>query len=119
MILDRYIIAQVIKGTLLALMVLVSLSVFFLFIGELEDLGRGNYNLLSIFQYILLSTASKFVEFMPLAILLGTILSLGALASNSEIIAMQSAGVSVIRLIHGGKARRSFFPSQGNRIIPK
>ena len=36
---------------------------------------------------------------MPLAILLGTILSLGSLASSSEIIAMQAAGLSVYQLL--------------------
>ena len=99
MILDRYIMSQVVKGTLLALLVLVSLAVFFTFIGELEDLGRGNYNLVEISIYVLLGLPGKLVEFMPLAILLGTILSLGALASNSEIIAIQSSGVSVFRLL--------------------
>jgi lipopolysaccharide export system permease protein len=36
---------------------------------------------------------------MPIAVLLGSILSLGSLASNSEIIAMQASGVSLARLI--------------------
>ena len=99
MIINRYIFSQIHLGTLLTLMVLVSLSLIFVFIAELEDLGRGYYSLLHIVEYVGLLFPGKVVEFMPLAVMLGTILSLGSLASNSEIIAMQAAGVSVFRLL--------------------
>ena len=90
---------QIHQGTILALLVLVSLSLFFVFIGELEDVGRGYYSSLHAIEYVALLFPGKVVEFMPLAILLGTILSLGSLASNSEIVAMQAAGISVGRLL--------------------
>ncbi len=99
MIINRYIARQIYQGTLLTLLVLVSLSLFFVFIGELEDVGKGHYNGLLAVEYVVLLFPGKVVEFMPLAIMLGTILSLGSLASNSEMIAMQAAGVSVIRLL--------------------
>ena len=50
-------------------------------------------------EYVALRIPGKVVEFMPLAVLIGTILSLGGLASNSEIIAMQAAGISVVGLL--------------------
>lgn len=99
MIINLYIARQIYQGTLLTLLVLVSLSLFFVFIGELEDVGRGYYSGLLAIEYVVLLFPGKVVEFMPLAIMLGTILSLGSLASNSELIAMQAAGVSVIRLL--------------------
>ena len=99
MIINRYILRQIHLGTLLTLLILVSLSLFFVFIAELEDLGKGYYSLLHIVEYVGLLFPGKVVEFMPLAVMLGTILSLGSLASNSEIIAMQAAGVSVVRLL--------------------
>lgn len=99
MIISRYILRQIHQGTILALLVLVSLSLFFVFIGELEDVGRGYYSSLHAIEYVALLFPGKVVEFMPLAILLGTILSLGSLASNSEIVAMQAAGISVGRLL--------------------
>lgn len=99
MIINRYILRQVHQGTLLTLLVLVSLSLFFVFVGELEDVGKGYYSSLHAIEYVALLFPGKVVEFMPLAIMLGTILSLGSLASNSEIIAMQAAGVSVAGLL--------------------
>jgi len=83
----------------MVLLVLVSFGLFFIFIGQLEDIGRGNYDLLHVVEYVALRVPGKVVEFMPLAVLLGTILSLGSLASNSEIIAMQAAGMSVLQLL--------------------
>jgi lipopolysaccharide export system permease protein len=99
MILGRYILRQITQGALLTLLILVSISLFFTFIGELGDIGRGYYDMLQVSKYVALRIPGKVVEFMPLAVLIGTILSLGGLASNSEIIAMQAAGVSVARLL--------------------
>jgi|TARA_B110000259_G_scaffold45423_2_gene52670 lipopolysaccharide export system permease protein len=98
-ILGRYILGRIIQGVVLTLLVLVSISLFFIFIGELDDIGRGYYNMVHIGEYIVLRIPGKVVEFMPLAVLIGTILSLGGLASNSEIIAMQASGVSVAGLL--------------------
>ena len=99
MIISRYLQRNIYLGTLLALLVLTSLSLFFLLVNELEDIGRGNYGYSEAFQYIALSTPARIVEFLPLAALLGCIVSLGALASNSEIIAMQASGASLTRLL--------------------
>lgn len=99
MIIGRYIVRTIHLGTLVTLLGLVSLGLFFVFMGELEDLGQGRYDLPQILWFVALSIPGKVVQFMPLAVLLGCILSLGALASNSEIIAMQASGVSLARLI--------------------
>lgn len=99
MIINRYIQRSIYLGTLGALLILVSLSLFFLFVRELDDLGTGSYGLPQVFKYIALSIPGKMVEFMPLAVLLGTMLSLGSLASNSEIIAMQASGISLKRML--------------------
>ena len=99
MIINRYIYRHLFQGTFMALGVLVSLGVFFTFVGQLEDVGRGDYSLLRVVEYVALVVPGKIVEYMPLAILLGTILNLGSLASNSEIIAMQAAGISVMQLM--------------------
>ena len=99
MIINRYIQRSIHLGTLGALSILVSLSLFFLFVRELDDLGQGGYGVLQVLEYVLLSAPGKIVEFMPLAVLLGSILSLGALAANSEIIAMQASGISLQRML--------------------
>jgi lipopolysaccharide export system permease protein len=98
-ILSRYIQRNIYLGTLGALLLLVSLSLFFVFVRELDDIGRGSYGLPQALEYIVYSFPGKVVEALPLAVLLGSILSLGSLASNSEIIAMQASGMSLGRLL--------------------
>ncbi|MCP4878589.1 MAG: LPS export ABC transporter permease LptG [Gammaproteobacteria bacterium] len=102
MIINRYIARTIHLGTFTALLALAGLGLFFLFVGELDDLGKGGYHLPEIIKYVALSLPGKVVEFMPLAVLLGSILGLGALASNSEIIAMQASGVSLSKLLSPG-----------------
>ncbi len=99
MIIKLYMMRTIHQGTLLVLLVLVSLGLFFIFVGQLEHIGRGNYSLLHVVEYVALLVPGKIVESMPLAVLLGTILSLGSLAGNSEIIAMQAAGISVLQIL--------------------
>lgn len=99
MILSRYIQRSIYLGTLGALLLLVSLSLFFVFVRELDDIGQGGYGLAQAVEFVAYSLPGKVVEFLPLAVLLGSILSLGALAANSEIIAMQASGMPIRRLL--------------------
>lgn len=99
MIVNRYIQRNIYLGTLGALLLLVSLSLFFLLLREIRHLGEGGYGIGQILKYLALVTPGKIVEFMPLAILIGNMLSLGVLANNSELIAMQASGVTRRRML--------------------
>lgn len=99
MIITRYLARQIVRGTLLVLLILVSLSLFFTLIRELDDLGSGQYGAWQLIQYLVLRTPSFTVDYMPLAALIGCMLSLGNLASNSELIALQSSGLSIQKFI--------------------
>jgi lipopolysaccharide export system permease protein len=98
-ILGRYVIAQVVIGTLFALLLLVTLDVVFALIGELGDLGRGTYGLLEALAYVLLTLPRRVYELVPTAALLGGLLWLGNLASNSELTAMRASGVTLFTFL--------------------
>lgn len=93
-VLNRYILIEVIKGSVLATLVLLTLLNFFSFTDELGELGEGDYGLGSIFLYLTLTSPRNFYELMPSGALLGSLMTLGALANNRELVAMQAAGVS-------------------------
>lgn len=97
-ILDRYIGMTIIAGTLLALFILLSIDVFFAFVHEVQDLGKGTYALSDVFSYVGLTIPRRAHDMMPMAALIGSVLSLGALASTSELVAIRAAGVSVTRI---------------------
>lgn len=97
-ILDRYIGLTVIGGTLLALFVLLSIDLFFAFINEAQDIGIGRYGLHDALVYVGLTVPRRLYEMFPMAALIGSLLSLGVLASNSELVSMRAAGVSILRI---------------------
>lgn len=93
-VLDRYLGATVIRGSLLALFVLVALSGFFALLGELGDL-RNDYGLTEALLFTALTLPRHAYELFPTAVLLGGLLSLGSLAAGHELVVMRAAGVSV------------------------
>ena len=98
-LLTLHIVKEVLKGSFLALILLLTLFNLFTFSDELKDMGTGNYGLNEIFLYLLLTSPRVFYELVPSAALLGSLFVLGTMANHSEIIAMRSAGVSVMGII--------------------
>ena len=99
MLLDRYIGGVVLTGTLVALLVLVGLDIFFNIIDEIGDVGRGKYTLAIMLQSVLLTTPQGIYELFPLAALLGSLTGLGSMANHSELVAMRACGLSVWRIV--------------------
>jgi len=97
-LLDRYLGLNIIAGTSLVLLVLLSLDLFFIYMDEIDDVGRGNYGYLQAFWYIALSGPQRLYEYAPTATLIGGLLGLGSLAGYGEITAMRAAGHSVGRI---------------------
>lgn len=98
-IVDRYIARAIITGTLTALLLVVGLDVFFTLISEIDDVGEGDYTLLTMLTTVVLTIPSGTYELFPIATLLGSLMSMGALASNSELIAMRASGLSIWRIV--------------------
>lgn len=97
---DGYIFKTVTLTTLVALLVMLCLDVFFNVLREIENLGEGSYGLVAIAQYLLLTLPRRIYEVLPMALLVGGLLGMGALAASSELVVMRSAGVSVLRLVY-------------------
>ncbi|BCO33134.1 LPS export ABC transporter permease LptG [Thiohalobacter sp. COW1] len=100
-VLDRYLGRVVILASLLALLVLLAVDLFFGFINEIQDIGRGSYGLGDVLIYLGLSVPGRIHELFPMAALLGTLLGLGNLAAGHELVAIRAAGVSVGRILLG------------------
>jgi len=98
-ILDRYIAKSVGFSTLLVMGVLLTLFAFFAFMDEAGKIGKGRYGTWQAFQYVLLTMPRLAYQLFPICALLGTTIGLGILASNSELVAIRAAGVSLTRII--------------------
>ncbi|MGD8379434.1 MAG: LPS export ABC transporter permease LptG [Gammaproteobacteria bacterium] len=95
---DRYLAKSVIAGSLMVLLVLVALSGFVTFVGEFEDIGVGTYSLLDAVEFVLLRVPHDVYQVLPMAVLLGSLLGLGGLASHNELMVMRTGGISIGRL---------------------
>jgi lipopolysaccharide export system permease protein len=100
-VLTGYIIREILKGSFIALLLLLTLFNLFTFSDELSDLGKGGYGLKQIFYYLALTSPTVFYELMPASALLGSLFILGAMANNQEITAMRAAGLSIFGIIKG------------------
>jgi lipopolysaccharide export system permease protein len=96
-LLSAYMMRTILASTALVLVVLLALAGLFEFIGELDDV-KGDYQTPQVILFTALRLPNLAFEMLPVAALIGSLLGLGALAGNSEIIVMRSAGLSVTRL---------------------
>lgn len=98
-LLDRYIGKAVFSSTLVVLVVLLALFAFASFAGELDKVGRGGYDAAMALQYTLLLLPRLAYQLFPIVVLLGAIIGLGMLASQSELVVVRAAGVSLYRIV--------------------
>lgn len=98
MVVDRYIAKTVISGCVLASFVMLSIFAFVDFVSQLNDVGTGDYGAVQAVIFVLLRLPQRLYELSPSILLLGGILSLGAMAANSELIVMRASGITSMRI---------------------
>lgn len=97
-VIDRYIGAAAAVGAALALFTLVALDGLLAFVQEIPDIGTAQYGVVQAASYVLLTLPRRAFDFYPTAALLGALLGVGALAVNSELVALRASGVSRRRI---------------------
>lgn len=93
-ILQRYFAREIFRAVLFVMLALLCLFSFFDLLIELQSLNQGNYRLSNALQYVLLGMPGYLYEFMPIAVLIGTIYVMAQFASNSEFTIMRAASLS-------------------------
>lgn len=98
-ILDRYLIKSVLTSTFLFLFIILSLYGFIALADSFKYVGRGTFDIMDAFYFTLMTLPRRLYELLPFSVLLGSMMGLGALNSNSELVAIRAAGVSTGRII--------------------
>ncbi|ENO86298.1 LPS export ABC transporter permease LptG [Thauera linaloolentis] len=93
-ILFRYLAREIYAATALVLVAFLGLFAFFDFINELEDVGKGDYQIVDAAVYVVLILPGRVYELFPVAVLIGTLYALATLARHSEITVMRASGLS-------------------------
>ncbi|XID74837.1 LPS export ABC transporter permease LptG [Alkanindiges sp. WGS2144] len=97
-LLPRHVIKTAGLAMLGAAFLLLLLQMLFSYIAELGELKPG-YGAYQALTYILWQAPKFLYDTLPIAGLMGAVIGLGSLASNSEIIVMRSVGVSLWRIV--------------------
>jgi len=96
--LDRYIGISFLRSFVLIISILVALFSFLELVYQLDDVGKGNYQIRDVLVFICLTLPRRMLDLMPICTLLGSIIALGLLADHDELLAMQAGGMSIRRI---------------------
>ncbi|WP_350431498.1 LPS export ABC transporter permease LptG [Shewanella sp. H8] len=97
-ILDLYIARMIIGTSSLCLLILTGLSGIIKWVDQLRVVGRGAYTMMDAAIYVLFLVPRDIEMFFPMAVLLGALIGMGMLASNSELVVMQASGMSRLQI---------------------
>lgn len=96
-ILQRYFGVEILRSVLFVMLALLALFSFFDLVSELQSsVNKGGYQLKHAVIYVLLGWPGRIYEFMPIAVLIGTIYVLAQFASNSEFTIMRASSMSTM-----------------------
>ena len=98
-LLRAYLVMAVFRGVVSVLAVLVVVTCAIDFVGQLNDVGTGDYDLQAALSYIGLRVPRTMFTTLPIAALIGGLLSLGNLAVHRELVVMRASGVSSWQLL--------------------
>ncbi|HEY6895975.1 MAG TPA: LPS export ABC transporter permease LptG [Rhodocyclaceae bacterium] len=96
---ERYLAREIYAATALVLAAFLMLFAFFDFIGEMQQLGHGNYQLPQMLGFVTLTLPGRVYELLPIAVLIGTLYALTLLARHSEITVLRASGLSTARML--------------------
>ncbi len=96
-LLTAYLMRTILMSTVLVMVVLLALAALFEFIGQLDN-TQGDFGIAQALLYSLLRLPILSFQMFPIATLIGALLGLGGLATNSELVVMRTAGISMLRL---------------------
>lgn len=87
------------SASVLVLAAFIALFAFFDFLGELDHVGQGGYQLKHALIFVALTIPSRAYEIMPIAVLIGALYALTQLARHSELTVMRASGISTLRML--------------------
>lgn len=98
-ILHRYMAKTIVLACAAVSLTVLGLDFLICLLGELKDVGTGDYGFYQSLGHVLLKLPHDLYQFFPMLILLGGVLGLGILSSHHELIVMRASGVSVSRIV--------------------
>jgi len=70
-------------------------------ISQLDDVGKGSYQMADALAYVALTAPRRFIEMIPITALLAGVIAMGRLADSGELTAMRACGFSPMAIARG------------------
>jgi lipopolysaccharide export system permease protein len=98
MILTRYLNKEFFISIIMIMIGLLALFSFFDFLQEINDLGKGSYDISKVIVFVILSMPGHVYEIIPLSVLIGSMYAISQLSQHSELIVMRASGFSIKKI---------------------
>lgn len=96
--LNRHVATTVLFSIMLVLLVMVSIDALATIVDGVGDL-RADYDFTALLIHAVLTLPGSIYQNIPFSGLIGCLIGLGLLASNSELVVMRAAGLSPVRIV--------------------
>jgi LPS export ABC transporter permease LptG/LPS export ABC transporter permease LptF len=97
-LLDRYVVVSYLRAFALAFVALIGLFYIAAFLDHSDKVFKGQATWLTLVTYFVYQTPEYVYYVIPLSVLLATLVTIGLLTKNSEIIVMKACGISLYRV---------------------
>ncbi|MCS5587971.1 MAG: LPS export ABC transporter permease LptG [Porticoccaceae bacterium] len=97
--LSKHVGLTVLAAISVSLIAIVGLDMVAGIIDQIGDIKR-NYQFADVLIYVATKLPSTVYEYIPLSSLIGCLVGLGVLATNSEVIVMRASGVSLLQIVY-------------------
>lgn len=98
-IITRYIFKKCLFNTIVMLLAFVMLFALFSILGQINDVGKGDFNTPAMLIYTALQIPNFLYLLMPLGILIGVMMSMLSLVNYSEFAIIRTSGVSLRKIM--------------------
>ena len=100
-IIDRYLGKALLQTIFVVLLAVLGIEMFIAMVGELGEIGRSHYTIMAALYFVLLNLPTQLYALFPMIGLVGMLMGLGVLANHSELVILQSVGLSPLRITLG------------------
>lgn len=97
-LLTFYIVRNVLGITAVVALAMLAIQSFITLVTDADETGKNGFGVLQLVQTTLLQMPSGLALLMPIVSMIGALMGLGMLASQSELTAMRAAGLSNLRI---------------------
>jgi len=94
-----YMFRKYLIGFTLAISILLSINLLIIFLSELKNLGISQYDFILLVKYIIFLVPQNILDIFPYALLIGSMIAFGSMSHHSEIVALNSMGIGIKKII--------------------